>query len=292
MEDGWTAPLFRAWAEESGGELLYSGQADQISFVGEKVPLSATPDGLAVKIDRDALKSWGVPDIGKSKQLVIELKSIDPRYAAHKLPKSPHVPQTLTQIGMIRHATKYRPEWGVVAYCDASNYFDLKLFPVKWDEKAFKGLVNRASKILAANDPNEMAPEGKINGGAECTECKHAKKCLGFLPWVAGDDPRALKKDKVAKVEAVARVVHLAEIDAEKAQQKVRDAQARLVETLNQVGRRFVMGTKFVASAKPTSVQMRDDVQAMKAAMRKRGMDPEAFKKPTKPGVSISVEMR
>jgi hypothetical protein len=195
-------------------------------------------------------------------------------------------------MGMIRHATKYRPEWGFVTYVDASDWFNVKLFPVKWDEPAFNGLVKRAAKILSVKDPNQLPPEGKIAGGSECTECKHAKKCLGFLPWVPGDDPRALKPVQVANVEKAASSVHLAEIDAEKAKQKVRDAEARLVEVLNAVGRRFVMGKKFVASAKPTAVQMRFDAKKLAEELKKRGGDPEKCRVATKPGVSISVEVR
>lgn len=59
---------------------------------------------------------------------------------------------------------------------------------------------------------------------------------------------------------------------------------------LNAVGRKFVIGKKFTTSAKATSSQMRDDVDAMKAAMKKKGLDPEGYKKPTKPGTSITVE--
>lgn len=292
MEDSWTAPLFRAWVEAHGGELLYSGQANQISFVGQKVPLSATPDGLALNVRRDILKPYGVPDIGKSKQLVIEMKSLDPRYGKHKLPKSPHVPQTLTQTGMIRSATKHRPEWGIVGYIDASDYFDIKAFPVAWDEKAFKGLVVRANRILTVKDWNQLPPEGKIAGGSECAECPFARQCLGFLPWLAGDDPRAPKPADVKAIESAAEKVHKAEQELEKWQQAKRVAEANLYGVLNAKKRRFVMGKKFTVSAKETASQNRDDVSKMKAWIKAKGGDPDGFKKQTKPGASLTVELR
>lgn len=292
MEDHWIAPLVRAWVADHGGELLYSGQASQITFTGQGVPLSSTPDGLAVGAHKHILKPYGVSDIGKGGLFVPEFKSLDPRYSRDKLPKSPHVPQVLTQLGMIRKATKHRPEWGAVAYVDASDYFNVKWFPVKWDERAFKSLVTRARSILAATDMNQMPPEGKVAGGSECNECPFAKRCLGFLPWVADDDPRALKAAAVKKVELAAHRVYQAKRAAENLQQAVRDAEAELYTVLNGVKRRFVLGNKFTVSAKATASQNRDDVQAMRAWIKKQGGNPDAFKKLTKPGASLSVELR
>jgi len=292
MEDAWSAPLFREWAKAHGGELLYSGQAQQITFTGQGVPLSATPDGLAIGVKRDILKPYGVPDIGKSKQLVVELKSLDPRVGAHKLPKSPHVPQVITQMGMIRKATKYRPEWGIIAYTDASNYFDLKVYPIAFDERAFKSLVVRAQSILNAKDWDQMPPEGKIAGGSECNECPFQRRCLGFLSWIPGEDPRAPKPADVKKVETVAERVHKAKAAAEKASQAVRDTEAELYTVLNGVKRRFVMGKKYTVSAKATASQNRYDAKKLVAELIKRGGDPEKCRSLTKPGASISVEYR
>lgn len=292
MEDHWIAPLVRAWVEDHGGKLLYSGQADQVTFTGNGVPLSATPDGLAINVDRAILKPYGVPDIGKTGMWVPEFKSLDPRYGRSKLPKSAHVPQVITQMGMIRKATKYKPEWGAVAYVDASDYFDIKWFPVKWDESQFKSLVTRAKNILAAKDWNQFPPEGKIAGGSECTECPFAKRCLGFLPWIPGDDPRALKIEQVRKVEIAAAKVHEAEREVEKWKQAVRVAEANLYGVLSGVKRNFVMGKKYVVSAKATASQSRLDAKKLAAELVKLGGNPEKCRTPTKPGASLSVEMK
>lgn len=292
MEDAWIAPLVREWVKQNGGELLYSGQANQVTFTGAKVPLSATPDGLALKVARDILKPYGVPDIGKGKLFVPEFKSLDPRYGRNKLPKSAHVPQVLVQLGMIRLATKHKPEWGAVAYVDASDYFDIKWFPVKWDERAFKSLVARAKTILDAKDWQQLPPEGKIAGGSECAECPFAKRCLGFLPWLSGDDPRAPKPIDVAKVEKVAAKYAKAQAAAEVAKQVVRDAEADLYGVLSTVKRKFVMGKTFVVSAKATASQNRLNAEKLAAELRKRGGDPEKCRVPTRPGTSITVEMR
>lgn len=292
MEDNWTAPLFREWAKAHGGELLYSGQSNQISLVGKKVPLSATPDGLAIRVARDILKDWGVKDIGKSKSLAVEMKSIDPRVPDQKLPKSPHIPQTITQMGMIRQGTEHRPEWGVVAYVNASDYFDVKLFPVQWDERKFKALVNRAQHILNISDPNQLPPEGKVAGADECKECPWVKQCLGFLPWVPGEDPRAPKAADVALSDKAAAKLHLAKQKAAQAQQVVRDAEAEVFATVNKIGRRFIMGKKFVVNASEKSGQNRYNQAKLIAELKKRGGNPEACREMTKPGASLSVELR
>lgn len=292
MEDYWSAPLFREWIKSNGGELLYSGQANQVTFTGEGVPLSSTPDGLALGVNRKILARYGVKDIGKSKSLLTELKSLDDRVSVDSLPKGPHVPQVLTQIGMIRHATKHRPEWGVIAYVDASDYFKFSLHPVQWDEKKFKALVVRAKNLLACTSWDQVKPEGKINGGKECTLCPLVKQCLGFVPWLAGDDPRAPKPKQVAEVEKVAARLHQAKQAAAAAQQVVRDREADVYGVLNAVGRKFVAGKAFTVTARATASQERDDAAAMKAWIKKKGGDPEAFKKSTKPGTSITVEPR
>lgn len=196
MEDNWIAPLCREWIKANGGELLYSGQANQTSFAGKNTVLSATPDGLAINVARDILKDRGVPDIGKSKSLVIEMKSIDPHYKEDNLPKGPHTPQTLTQLGMIRHATKHRPDYGVIVYVDASDYFKIHRFPVKWDEKQFKGLVNRSSKLLSAKDPNQFPRKGRYRVGRSARRVSSPNAawagCLGLLAMIRV--PRRLSK--------------------------------------------------------------------------------------------------
>ena len=294
MEDHWTAPLMRAWIKEHGGELLYSGQANQTTLKGTKIPLSATPDGLAVRVSRKVLARYGVPDIGPRKELVLELKSLDPRVGQHKLPKPAHVPQTITQMGMIRRSKelKHAPEWGAVVYVDASDWFKVQVFPVKWEEKKFDALVKRANKLLSVSDPNQIAPEGKIAGGNECTECPWARQCLGFMPWLADEDPRQLKSKDIAEIEKVALRLHQAKEAVEKAKQVERDREADLYGVMATKKRRFVMGKSFTVSAKETSGQNRYDIAALVAALKKKGGDPEKCRKMTKPGASMTVEPR
>ena len=288
MEDNWSVPVVTHWVEKLGGKLLFAGQENQTSFVGKGVPLSATPDGIAVDLSAKALLPYGVPNIGKSRQLVTELKSFDPRIGDSKLPKPEHQPQTMVQLGMFRQATEYRPDYGTVIYVNASDYFDVRVFPVKWSEPAFKSLVKRADVIMKCRDPNQMMPEGKFTG--KCGECPFAKRCLGYRPFVADDDPKALKKVQVDKVrKAAEKVRELAEYEAGFRAKKEK-AEADLYATLAAVKRNTVIGKDFTVRAKVTASQSRFDTKALAAEVKRLGGDPDKFKKQTKEGTNLFVE--
>lgn len=293
MEDAWTAPFITHWVEKHGGELLYAGQENQVTLQAQAVPISATPDGLAINVDRGILAPYGVPDIGPSKSLVIEMKSISPRYGKHKLPKVEHPMQTMVQLGLIREAMPYKPDFGVVVYVEADNFWIVDAFPVAWDERAYKSLVKRADMIMKATDPNRMLPEGKMKGGSECSECPFAKRCLGFRPYVHGDDPRALKPTQVAKVEKLARAAFEAKQAREAAVRKEAEAEADLILGLGDVKRNFVKGANFMASVKPTEPQMRTDSSKLVALLKAKGAtqdEIDACKSPTKGGVKPKYE--
>lgn len=291
MEDHWSAPVVKQWIEDNGGKLLYATQAEQVTFEAEGVPLRVTPDGLAVNVARDILAPWGVPDIGESKALVIELKSIDPRYKKEKLPKAPHIPQTRAQMGMIRAATEYQPDWGCVIYTDASDYFDFKLFPVKHDELQFKGLVSRAYKLMNTEDWNQWAPEGKIAGGHECSECPRARLCLGFTPWLPGDDPRAPEPKAIKEVEKLARKQKQLERKTEKAKDVEREHEAKLYAAISNAGSKFIKLPKGgTVLAKVTASQDRYNVEKLKKRIEELGGKHEDCKAATKPGTTIQIE--
>jgi CRISPR/Cas system-associated exonuclease Cas4 (RecB family) len=293
MEDAFTAPLLRAWCKSLGGELLWSGQADQKPLVGKGVALSATPDGLAINMPRDCLAQWGVADIGPSQCFLMEMKSISPRYRKENLPKAQHVPQTLAQIGMIRAGTKYKPDGGVVVYVDADDYYDIRMYPVAWDEKAFKSLVKRADLIMKTKDADKVPPEGKMRGGSDCSECPFARRCLGYVPYTF-EDTKALPAKEVAKVEKVAAKVKALELEVEAKKKALSEAEGDLILTLGKVKRNFVKGAKFTTHLKKTASQNRKNLKLLEDLARKKGAtdkDIEACVVPTKEGVSLSVEL-
>jgi len=293
MEDAWSAPLLAHWASMNGGSYKFGGQANQVELEAKGVPLSSTPDGIAVDMPRDCLALDGLPDIGPSKCVVAEIKSIDPRYKSEKLPKQAHVPQVMAQLGLIRKALPYKPDYGFVFYVDASDYFDLKPFFVKYDEKQFKSLVKRADSIMKCDDPNKMAPEGKMRGGKECSECPFARQCLGYKPYLVDEDPSAPTSAQVKAVEKIAEKV--AALSTKEAEAKAAKLQAEgdLYLKLGEIKRKFIQGKGFTVVAKTTKSQNRTDAKKLIALLKDKGAtdaEIELCKSETKEGTSLSVE--
>lgn len=83
-----------------GDRLQFAG-SKQVTFVDDD--LSATPDGLLIKLGRDALVKLGIADIGESRSVVLDCKSIDPRIQLDG-PRAAHFFQVQVQLGAVRCA--------------------------------------------------------------------------------------------------------------------------------------------------------------------------------------------
>jgi hypothetical protein len=169
IENHFAVPAVKAILPE-GAELLYAGEEQETLKKGR---LSATPDGLAVGLDWDALQQLGVEDI-ESDCVVIEFKSFDPR-ANIKEAKEVHVGQTQVQMGLIHELTEFRPEYAVVIYFNASWLSDIKPFVVKRDPKIYAAAVQRAKMVFATDNPADLMAEGKISGA--CNLCEFTEEC-------------------------------------------------------------------------------------------------------------------
>ena len=295
MEDAWSAPLLEFWAKANGGKFIHGGQGNQITLKGDKVSLSSTPDGVAINMPRDCLAQYDVPDIGPSCAVAGEIKSIDPRYNKAKLPKVPHVPQTMAQLGLIRRSPSLgvKPDWGFVLYVDASDYFDLRVYPVKYSEAAFKSLVMRADLILKTVDPNHVRPEGKDRGGGDCSECPYARQCLGYKPYVPGEDAKAPTKKEVAVVEKLAKKIADLEKKEDAAKKERLLVEGDLYLTMGTLRRKFVQGGGFKVVSNGTPSPPRNDAQKLIELASKLGATKEqleACKSATREGTSLTVE--
>jgi hypothetical protein len=114
--------------------LLYAGEEQETLRKGR---LSATPDGLAIGLDRDALAELGVEDIITG-DLLIEFKSFDPR-ANPTEPKPIHAGQVQVQFGLVHELTDYRPEYAIIVYMNASFLSDIRVFVIKREPEDFRG---------------------------------------------------------------------------------------------------------------------------------------------------------
>jgi hypothetical protein len=197
MEEGYWVPGLRAGLPE-GVELLYAGDQQRTLVDGY---LSATPDGLLIGEVDDALAHLGIRDIGDA--LAVECKTIDPRVNLES-EKPAHSFQVQVQLGLLRHATPYRPEYALVSYTNASDMDDVKEFAVKFDQRIYDAAKARARKIMMAEDSLELVAEGRLTGGEECKWCPFKSRCaeaiVGSIPT---DDTTQLGDNAIAELHAL-----------------------------------------------------------------------------------------
>jgi hypothetical protein len=173
IEDHHIVPGIRAMLPP-GAEVAMLG--DQQTTIVDGY-ISATPDGVISGLARDALAWLGIPDIGPSGTIAVEFKSLDPRADLRGVARAHHVYQVQVQLGLLRAHTSFRPDYGLIAYLDASFLDEVTEFPVAYDPAVFEAAQTRAFAIMTAGDPIEMPPEGKLSGGAECSYCPWASHC-------------------------------------------------------------------------------------------------------------------
>ena len=303
MEDHVCVPILRRAIEKLGGRLLYAGQKDQLSLVNKKAKASATPDGLAVGVPRDALAKYGVKDLlsnadaNEKPCFLIELKSIDPRKNMDKLPDPKHVDQVNYALGLFRsYKEDYVPDYALLIYTDASDYSKITPFTVKFDEDGFMGQLARAKHLFNAVDAGPKAvealrPEGKVAGGKECKTCEFAAKCLGYAPMV----PRVVQKASLAQVKQINKIAITLKDATEQKKQWVQHEQettAELKEALAKVGTKFIETDVLQANWKVSDGRSVWDAEAMAKKLTSLGIKnvEKKFKKTGKPSESLSVK--
>jgi len=172
--DGWGARLrgtifenhvwVPAMQARYGADLLYAGPEQQTMALGL---LSATPDGLLIHQPKDALKAFGITNIGRSGEIVVEAKTLDPRVQLDNA-KTAHAFQVQIQLGLFHAVTKHRPDYALISYTDASFWDEITEFVIKRDPAVFAHAQHRARQIMQAKTARELKPEGWIAGGQEC----------------------------------------------------------------------------------------------------------------------------
>lgn len=223
--------------------LLMAGE-DQTTLV--KGRASATPDGLIVGLERDALKQYGIPD-NYTGQVMLEIKSIDPR-ATLEEEKGNHHGQTQMQMGLIRDLTDYKPHFAVILYVNASFYDDIKVFVVEFDENIYKNGLARAEVPWETNDPTEIRPEGKFTGDCDYCKWRHAcgnvvKESIPEKLKKAAEDPEAVS----AMLEPITEYFE-AKVDYDAAKQRFDEAKELVKETMMETGKQKIRGDGWQAS--------------------------------------------
>lgn len=136
--------------------------------------LSATPDGLMINLEKNALTKYGIDDI-ESDCAILEFKSIDPRMTLTQA-KGIHAGQVQSQMGIIRKNTDYKPVYAVIMYVNASFLSDTNYFVIKFEPKKYASAKKRAKRIYAKDAKAEdFTKEGKITDS--CEYCPFKQVC-------------------------------------------------------------------------------------------------------------------
>ncbi len=286
IEDHYWEPGIR-WATLQNGSplMLHLAGKEQKTIVDGYI--SATPDGALAGLARDALAHLGVPDIGPSGCIAIECKSLDPRAELRGVARSHHVFQTQIQMGLLRAHTKFKPDFALITYVDASFLDEVQEFAVAFDPAVYAAGVERSRAIMSAGDPLELSPEGKISGGAECRYCPWAWHCAKVI--VAGiprEEGKALGDNAMATLKELRdseRAVS-AEIDALNAKHGTLKQEIKEFLRANHVRR--AGGEGWEISWSQTKGRESVDTKAMEAS----GLDLTPWRKVGEPGDRLVVK--
>jgi hypothetical protein len=307
MEDAALVPVLRMAIEADGGTLLWAGQAEQMRLVNAQRRVSVTPDGLAINMPKDCLKKHGVEDItnGSNRNsgcVYVELKSIDPRVAVGKLPKDQHVDQVNLGMGMVRETefeegldvASYSPNYAVIIYMNASDYSDITVCVVAFDEDGYRGQLLRAKNIMDAAAQGLQAvealrPEGKIAGGGDCRYCAFSKRCIGYAAMV----PKVTQlpdKKVVKKIRALAGKLKSAKDKSDLWDLTGKKFEADLKEELIRANTKWLDLGDVKMNWNASDGRENFDTDAAKKKLVDLGCDLKDFVKRTKPSESLRIE--
>jgi hypothetical protein len=167
IEQHFAEPAVRWFLENEfvDARLIWGGE-NQKTLKAPDAPLTATPDGLVINADDDALALYGIPSLGGTGCFNFEIKSIDPRVNL-KEEKAIHRGQTIVQMGTTRETTEYKPNYAVIVYLDASFFDDIDIFVVPFDQQTYDVAKTRARAAFDIKNPADIMAEGKIDGACE-----------------------------------------------------------------------------------------------------------------------------
>lgn len=266
IENAFVAPAMEWFMENQTKDavLLWAGDKQRTLIQGK---LSATPDGLVVYADDDALAEYGIPSLGGTECFNLEIKSIDPRVNL-KEEKAIHRGQTIVQMGLTRATTKWKPNYAVIIYVDASFFDDIEIFVVPFDQKTFDVAVDRAKAVFDVKDPSDIYPEGKIDGA--CEYCPYKRECARVSKQSTPTDGEANSQDTplpiMEEFERLVRAERVASSAKKAATTEHAEASERLKQWFRETGVRRAAIDGFRASISWIKGRKTLDVQSLRDA--------------------------
>lgn len=267
MEFAFWVPALR---KKHGDNLLFAGTEQNKLTKGY---LSCTSDGLLINQPYDLLKHLGVKNI-RSGEVAAECKTIDPRTNLVEA-KEVNIYQVVTQLGLYRDCTPYKPEYGWLTYTDASFWSEVDEFAIKFDSFMYNAAHERAEEIITAKSGRDLAPEGWITGGKECSFCPF----VGACGVARGGVPRGSKKASpqfAAEMTDVAVAYNKAKIAVAKIEVEMKKLEVDIKKRLKEKGvRRIENVLNWYNVAAPVRYQNKE----IREAFIELGGDPEEFTK-------------
>jgi CRISPR/Cas system-associated exonuclease Cas4 (RecB family) len=271
FEDKFFVPAMR---KHYGDKLLFTG-AQQKRLVHGNM-LSATPDGLLVDQPRTLLAGLMVPDIGPSRCVALDCKTIDPRINLSE-PKPEHVFQVQVQLGLFRLLTKYKPDFGVLSYTNASFFDDNVEFVVRFNSEVFEEAKKRAARIMMSSTASDVRPEGWIAGGDECKYCPFSKACMALRGHVPDNDDVATDPQFIAEMKELATQERAAHSEFKQAEIEHREAQEKIKSRLKEKGLRLVKTRDLSIAWSAVKGRISLDMPGIKAAAVAAGINLQQF---------------
>lgn len=283
IEDSFWVPGLRANLPP-GAQLRFAGDEQQTLVDGY---LSATPDGLITGLPPGCLSDLGVADI-LADCLLVECKSIDPR-ASLKSAKPEHVFQVQVALGLMRRSTEYMPEYALISYIDASFWDRVYEFPVRFDSRVYDAAIERARAIMAASDPGDLAPEGKIAGGAECRYCAWSQQCIGVTIASVPESGARLGANAAAELKSLRDAERKLAASAEETEFTRAATQEAIKQFLRAAGVRGHKGDDWSVQWTVTKGRQSIDQAALLEAAKHAGIKTDEFRREGKPAERLTV---
>jgi hypothetical protein len=277
MEQMLWEPAMRA---RFGASLKMAGKEQKTLVLGQ---LSATPDGLVAGRGGELLKHHGIKYKG---DVVVEAKTIDPRVNLLE-EKSENAFQVQVQMGIIREQTKFKPDWAVISYIDASFWHDITEFAVPFKPEAFESAKIRATKILKA-DAADLKPEGWIKGGKECNWCAWSRKCNDMRGTVP-EEIKDLNPQAIAEVADLCRQAMEIQQNKNKNEEAYRALQDQIRTRLQELGTKKIPGMVTWSGVKG---RVSWDTTAMVEELKKHGVDTTVFQSVGEPTTQLVIDKK
>lgn len=279
IENYQIVPAVRSGLQRRGLDLIMEG--DNQDTIVDKVS-SATLDGLIVdpsgaNLPKDFLAYYGIDEIDED-SLVLEMKSFDPRINIAQ-EKAIHRGQTQMQMGLIRETTKYKPNYAVVIYVNASWLDDIRVFVIEYDHNVYQIGRQRAEKVFEVEDPALLMAEGKLDG--MCAYCPFQNSCAQVSVSRVPAKRAALKKQEIEaqdnslleELDGLVRQLEQSKYSKKAIEREVEELNEAIRQKLIEANESRAVGQGWKASY--TTVAGRKTIS--KAKLEEAGLDPEDF---------------